>query len=153
MAFIMKCPSCQSALRIKEEYAGKQLKCPRCTHVMSIPRAKPKEEEEEALLLVAIQASKRKRGPAARSEGGHRGRRTTTAGPLRKRRHEEDEEEEDRDDRRPASVQPFPATWPTLPAPVAGPTGRQEGSLDALGQFLRSGHVQPRALPRLRLRL
>jgi hypothetical protein len=45
MSFIVKCPGCQSPLRIREEYAGKQLKCPRCTHVMTIPATSPVEAE------------------------------------------------------------------------------------------------------------
>jgi predicted Zn finger-like uncharacterized protein len=37
MALEISCPSCQAALRIREEHAGKRLKCPRCSAVISVP--------------------------------------------------------------------------------------------------------------------
>jgi predicted Zn finger-like uncharacterized protein len=37
MSEIMTCPSCQTTLRIREDMAGKNIKCPRCAHLVSIP--------------------------------------------------------------------------------------------------------------------
>jgi hypothetical protein len=40
MASTVTCPGCQVKLKLKPEYAGKKLKCPRCTRVMLIPAAR-----------------------------------------------------------------------------------------------------------------
>jgi len=100
MAFIMKCPSCQSALRIKDEYAGKQLKCPRCTHVMAIPRKTSEDEEDEAPPPVAIEAPKRKAPPPRPREEAIEEGEPPPRRAGRKRPRDEDEEDHDRDQRR-----------------------------------------------------
>jgi len=37
MALEIPCPACQAPLRVREEYVGKQLKCPRCAAVITVP--------------------------------------------------------------------------------------------------------------------
>jgi predicted Zn finger-like uncharacterized protein len=37
MSDTMNCPGCQTLLRVREEMAGKKIKCPRCAHVVAIP--------------------------------------------------------------------------------------------------------------------
>lgn len=37
MSETMNCPGCQALLRIRDEMAGKKIKCPRCAHVVAIP--------------------------------------------------------------------------------------------------------------------
>src|SRR5262245_63539763 len=44
MPLDVKCPGCSAQFRVKEEHAGKKLKCPKCSKVVPIP-AKPAEEE------------------------------------------------------------------------------------------------------------
>ncbi len=39
MPFTLTCPGCKSELRIREEYAGQQLKCPRCAEPVNVPQA------------------------------------------------------------------------------------------------------------------
>jgi predicted Zn finger-like uncharacterized protein len=37
MSETMSCPGCKAQLRIRDEMAGKKIKCPRCAHVVAIP--------------------------------------------------------------------------------------------------------------------
>jgi DNA-directed RNA polymerase subunit M/transcription elongation factor TFIIS len=37
MSATMNCPGCKTLLRIREEMAGKKIKCPRCAHIVAIP--------------------------------------------------------------------------------------------------------------------
>jgi predicted Zn finger-like uncharacterized protein len=37
MILAITCPGCQATLRIKEGYAGRQMKCPRCEAVIAVP--------------------------------------------------------------------------------------------------------------------
>jgi hypothetical protein len=43
MPLTITCPGCLSVLRVREEYAGKQLKCPRCSATVSVPAEAPAE--------------------------------------------------------------------------------------------------------------
>jgi predicted Zn finger-like uncharacterized protein len=38
MPLDFKCPECQAGLRVKDEHAGKKMKCPKCAKVISIPK-------------------------------------------------------------------------------------------------------------------
>jgi hypothetical protein len=109
MAFILKCPGCQSPLRIREEYAGKQLKCPRCTHVMSVPSEAPAGAEAvphaaappPARLREDIQPRDRKKPPPLPPDDAF-GEGEPPPPPARvlPRRDEEDDRDDDRDDDR-----------------------------------------------------
>ena len=37
MSDTMNCPGCKALLRIRDEMAGKKIKCPRCAHVVAVP--------------------------------------------------------------------------------------------------------------------
>jgi predicted RNA-binding Zn-ribbon protein involved in translation (DUF1610 family) len=37
MTTTMNCPGCQTPLRLREDLAGKKIKCPRCAHVVEVP--------------------------------------------------------------------------------------------------------------------
>jgi predicted Zn finger-like uncharacterized protein len=37
MPQIIPCPACGASLRVRDEYAGKGVKCPKCTHLITIP--------------------------------------------------------------------------------------------------------------------
>jgi predicted Zn finger-like uncharacterized protein len=39
MPQIIKCPSCGAPLRVREELAGKKVKCPKCAHLVAVPAA------------------------------------------------------------------------------------------------------------------
>jgi predicted Zn finger-like uncharacterized protein len=39
MQTTMQCPSCQTTLRLREDLAGKKIKCPRCAQVVQVPAA------------------------------------------------------------------------------------------------------------------
>lgn len=41
MPISARCPKCSAAFRVKDEYAGKRTKCPKCGGPMSIPAANP----------------------------------------------------------------------------------------------------------------
>jgi predicted Zn finger-like uncharacterized protein len=42
MPLDVKCPGCSAAFKVKDEHAGKKMKCPKCAKIVSIPQ---KEEE------------------------------------------------------------------------------------------------------------
>jgi DNA-directed RNA polymerase subunit M/transcription elongation factor TFIIS len=55
MPIMITCPGCKSKLRIRDEYAGKAMKCPRCSASVSIPsedvaEVAPEIEEVEPLV-------------------------------------------------------------------------------------------------------
>lgn len=62
MPLTIRCPACNAALKVKDEFLGRKIKCPKCTHVMPIPQ-EPTDDEagapEEAV-------SARKPAPVAR---------------------------------------------------------------------------------------
>src|SRR5262245_39898284 len=37
MALTITCPGCKAARRVRKEYAGKQIKCPRCSEAVLVP--------------------------------------------------------------------------------------------------------------------
>ena len=39
MAETVQCPGCQTKLKLKPEYAGKKIKCPKCAHTIVVPSA------------------------------------------------------------------------------------------------------------------
>lgn len=47
MATTMNCPGCQAPLRLRDDLAGKQIKCPRCGRTFAVPA-------EEAVMLEAV---------------------------------------------------------------------------------------------------
>lgn len=49
MSTTMNCPGCQTPLRVREDMAGKKIKCPRCAHIVAIPAAAETLEEVESL--------------------------------------------------------------------------------------------------------
>ncbi len=51
MAFIVQCPQCQKKLKLKDEAAGKQVRCPSCKH----PFVTPASEEEEAVVATLVE--------------------------------------------------------------------------------------------------
>jgi hypothetical protein len=49
MAIVIPCP-CGRSLRVKDEFAGRKVRCPGCTNVLSVPQAlQEKDAEHEAL--------------------------------------------------------------------------------------------------------
>lgn len=42
----MNCPGCQTPLRLREDMAGKKIKCPRCAKVVVVPKAEVETLEE-----------------------------------------------------------------------------------------------------------
>jgi predicted RNA-binding Zn-ribbon protein involved in translation (DUF1610 family) len=39
MALTITCPSCRARLNVKEDYAGKDMRCPRCSATVAVPEA------------------------------------------------------------------------------------------------------------------
>lgn len=46
MSLVVTCTSCQTILRVQEQFAGKKMKCPRCSAVFDIPSWDADVEEE-----------------------------------------------------------------------------------------------------------
>jgi predicted RNA-binding Zn-ribbon protein involved in translation (DUF1610 family) len=63
MPFVITCPGCNASLRLREEYAGKQIKCPRCSHVVSVPAQEPAAEAAPPLPPQAVQSAQRTAPP------------------------------------------------------------------------------------------
>jgi predicted Zn finger-like uncharacterized protein len=51
MATTLSCPGCQTPLRLREDLAGKKIKCPRCGQVITVPA-------EEIVMLEAVDDEK-----------------------------------------------------------------------------------------------
>jgi predicted Zn finger-like uncharacterized protein len=47
MAFRISCPECQAGLQLREDPAGKKVKCPRCAHRFQVPESLPESAGEE----------------------------------------------------------------------------------------------------------
>jgi predicted Zn finger-like uncharacterized protein len=68
MSATMNCPGCQALLRIRDEMAGKKIKCPRCAHVVAIPA---KATEEAVTLEEVVEPEERvtaKPGPKTQAK-------------------------------------------------------------------------------------
>jgi predicted Zn finger-like uncharacterized protein len=133
MPQIIKCPGCGSSLKVREELAGKKIKCPKCAHLMAVPAAPPspppaqaitaappplpdappKPAAEEATVLpvdedepAEVRPTRRPRGilcPACGERNPPQARRCRAC-----KEPLEEEEEEDRPRRREASYKPCP---------------------------------------------
>lgn len=44
MALAVTCPFCQTALRVRDEHAGKQVRCPRCSRLIQVASPEPMAE-------------------------------------------------------------------------------------------------------------
>src|SRR5262245_40471404 len=128
MPLLVTCPGCKAALRIREEYAGKTLKCPRCSRVITIAAAEPvpgaeephpappplpPEEpgDEEAIREARPRrgAARRDAAPARTRECPHCGERVAvTATRCRYCKARLDEEDEQDRPRRKSSYRPCP---------------------------------------------
>ena len=53
MSLSVTCPSCQTKLRVREELAGTEVKCPRCAVAVSVPAAELEEAPLEAVQAAA----------------------------------------------------------------------------------------------------
>lgn len=99
MSFILKCPSCQSPLRIRPEYAGKQLKCPRCANVLSIPLEQPADDEPQEVEPPRAEIQARGRSVPSvlppEDEGIESDEKPLRVRPVRRPRDEDDEDDRD----------------------------------------------------------
>ena len=41
MALAITCPGCHATLHARDEYAGKEMKCPRCSAIVPVPAEQP----------------------------------------------------------------------------------------------------------------
>jgi ribosomal protein S27E len=79
MPVTVRCQGCKSTLKIRDELAGKKIKCPKCATVLAVPKA-----EEEVEEFAPVKADERI------SDAPRKG------GKPAPRRHDPDEEEDDR---------------------------------------------------------
>jgi len=92
MAMTINCPSCQKALRVSEEYAGKKMRCAACQQVFQVPAAPappPPAHEESPFSGINEEPAPPPRRPAPRDDDDE---------PRRPAR--DDYEDRDRDDDR-----------------------------------------------------
>jgi len=70
MAISLRCTGCRSTLKLRDELAGKKVKCPRCKTVLLVPQ-----EEDEELVEAAIEKRRvKKETPEPRKPTGRTGR-------------------------------------------------------------------------------
>jgi hypothetical protein len=87
----MRCPGCKANLRIRPEFAGKRIKCPRCATAVRVPAPPPPEVEEVEEVPEEVEAAPKPRAitrdkPTARKD-------RIAQGPARRRRREEEPQE------------------------------------------------------------
>jgi predicted RNA-binding Zn-ribbon protein involved in translation (DUF1610 family) len=70
MALEISCPACQASLRVREEYVGKQLKCPRCAAVLTVPSTPAAAPDARAQVRPAVRATPPPASPAAGATAG-----------------------------------------------------------------------------------
>jgi hypothetical protein len=56
MPIEVKCPGCNVGFRVKDEHAGKKMKCPRCAKIVSIPEKAADDEVIEEVDVVEEEA-------------------------------------------------------------------------------------------------
>ncbi|MBY0227774.1 MAG: DUF1559 domain-containing protein [Gemmataceae bacterium] len=80
------CTECDRHLRVKDEMAGKRVKCPECQEVLKVPDAEAPEERPAERIRTGKPAPKKAAPARSRDEDDR---------PKRKARRDEDEEEEE----------------------------------------------------------
>lgn len=119
MTIAITCPGCRSTLRIKEEYAGQTVKCPRCEAQVAVPAGEV--AEVEAIEEVEGAVTER---PAPRRSPAEE------VSPTR-RRPERDDPRRHADDERPRS------RW--KPCPRCGATDPKRVNFTFWGSFYFTG--------------
>jgi DNA-directed RNA polymerase subunit M/transcription elongation factor TFIIS len=68
----MNCPGCQTPLRLRDDMAGKKIKCPRCAHIVAVPAEEvatlEAATEDDAITANAPAAKGTKKSAAAPKE-------------------------------------------------------------------------------------
>ncbi|MFO0925610.1 MAG: hypothetical protein U0736_01040 [Gemmataceae bacterium] len=107
MPISLTCTGCKTKLKVRDDLAGRKVKCPRCAGVLVVPAAKPKEEEVAPVELVEERvteapAGKGRKGAIRRGDddeprgGRHRGGIKTDGRPSRKRGRLDDDDSDER---------------------------------------------------------
>jgi len=63
MSVAVTCPSCQTKLRVRDELAGKEVKCPRCSLPVTVPAEDPVELPVEAVQAETPGPKRQSAGP------------------------------------------------------------------------------------------
>jgi predicted Zn finger-like uncharacterized protein len=87
MSIAITCPSCEAELRLRDELAGRKVRCPKCGAAVGVPKHEPTEEAEK------FRSSPRRRS-ASRIDEDRKGD-DDERRPRRRRDTWEDEDEED----------------------------------------------------------
>jgi len=66
MVEVVACPGCQAKIKVRDEYAGKRVKCPKCGGAVPVPAADEDDEAPEGAAVTAAPAARKAgRRPAA----------------------------------------------------------------------------------------
>lgn len=86
MVVSLSCKKCKANLKVPEQYAGKKIKCPKCTATVAVPAGT--EDEEEFVAVEVMPDERIKQGPPRKTK------------PSRSREDEDEDDDRDRDLRR-----------------------------------------------------
>jgi predicted RNA-binding Zn-ribbon protein involved in translation (DUF1610 family) len=128
MPLTTTCPGCRSTLRIRDEFAGQQMKCPRCGAAVHVPTAEEEPAPREAPEAVTAARGTGKRPSATKTCPACGERIALTARKCRFCRAWLDEDDEDDDDRR------RPRSY-FKPCPRCGARGAQRVIFTFWGSF------------------
>jgi ribosomal protein S27E len=87
MPISVKCKGCKNTLRVRDDLAGKKVKCPKCANLLVVPAV---DDEEDFIPVEVVPEQRVRKAPAEPRK----------ARPRRDEPEDEDEDEDDRDDRR-----------------------------------------------------
>lgn len=110
MPTTLKCPGCDSSLRLRDDLAGKKIKCPRCEEIITVPMPEEEAAEVEPVAEEAITEAPRKKQKAAVTSRRPEPEEDEDEAPRRKkkRRDDDDEGDDDRGGKRKKRWQPCP---------------------------------------------
>jgi hypothetical protein len=89
--------ACGRSLRVKDELAGRKVKCPQCGGVLAVPKPAAAEEDDEPRLIPLDDSEEESRPVEKKSRPNLKERVQTAPRPAGRRAPDEDEEDEDDD--------------------------------------------------------
>lgn len=131
MTIPVKCTGCKASLKLREEYAGKKVKCPRCQTVLIVP-----ELEEAAAEAIAEEEEEDRIQPSPQERPG-RTRRVQREQPTTSKRPRREDPDDRDDDEQPSRTKKKKGGKESKykPCPKCGAEGATRVKWTAWGSF------------------